>query len=489
MIAESRRLIPRAEPPAQGSAHNRCSNEKDSLVFTTSFRALTLVGALVVGLEGVSLAAEPVKAKVDPKSRALLDQIVTVYKGLSSYQDKGEFELNLKINGTSKTQKAPLHLSFARPNRISLDTGLTRIVSDGKTIQTVITPLKKYTSAPAPAAITFDTLFTEGSLGSSLFGGPSAPLMLIVMNLLFAADPAKAVLDLGDSLSTEANRDLSGQSCRVLKVGSETGPSFLLYVDPETSLLRAIDLTFDPKALAESFPAGQSVKIDRYRWTSGSIETKTPAPASSFVFHAPEGFSKVDALAQAADGPGAAKDKEEPKSKVEQLVGKPAPDFTMTLLDGAGKTKTVSKADLAGNVVMIDFWATWCGPCLAELPQVQKLIESYGKDKKEVVIVALSQDDDPKDPAEIRKLIETTLEKKAINLTGTPVGKIGLDPSTTVGGLFSVEGYPTVVLLDRKGIVRSVHVGFNPEVGATLAREIDALLDGKRIGKEEAAAK
>ena len=102
---------------------------------------------------------------------------------------------------------------------------------------------------------------------------------------------------------------------------------------------------------------------------------------------------------------------------MQEKLGKPAPDFTLTLLDGPGKTRTVTKADLAGKVVLIDFWATWCGPCLMELPEIQKLVEHYKDAKKEVVIVALSQDDDPKEISEIRTLVEKTLAEKKIKLT------------------------------------------------------------------------
>ena len=103
-------------------------------------------------------------------------------------------------------------------------------------------------------------------------------------------------------------------------------------------------------------------------------------------------------------------------------MGKPAPDFTLTLLDGPGKTKTITKAELAGKVVVIDFWATWCGPCLKELPEIQKLVDSYANTKKDVIVVALSQDDEPSDLAPLRKLVEKTLADNEDQLDGRPGG-------------------------------------------------------------------
>ena len=128
-----------------------------------------------------------------------------------------------------------------------------------------------------------------------------------------------------------------------------------------------------------------------------------------------------------------------------------------------------------------------------ELPEIQKLIEAYAKDKKDVLIVALSQDDAPQELAEIRKLVEKTLDEKKITLTGTSVGLVGLDPSHSVGDAFAVNAYPTVVLLDGKGVVQAAHVGI-PDgeiegVVRVLGKAIDTLLEGKSLApKAEEAA-
>src|SRR5262249_48891738 len=114
-----------------------------------------------------------------------------------------------------------------------------------------------------------------------------------------------------------------------------------------------------------------------------------------------------------------------------------------------------------------------------------KIVESYGqaKKEKELLIVALSQDQEAGEISHVRKKVEDTLSEKKINLTSTAIGKIGLDPTGTVGGAFQVTGLPTVILLDGQGIVQSAHVGYSPEVRQVLTKDIDTLLAGKPLAK------
>ncbi len=436
--------------------------------------------AVLIGVMSVSAAADVPKPVDDAEAQQLLAEVAKAYQALPAYADEGELIVAISIDGKIEKQTTPLHLSLIRPNLLKIEAGAVTAASDGKTLTMSVAPTKRFTSVPAPKDLTVET-FRTGALGSVLFGGLSNRPMLILLNLLVGETPVKTILTELDARPSHVQTvDADGQKWLTVRLDTEKGPDYRLVIHPTTKLLSRIEII--PESDNAGAVPGSKVTPERLEWTAGRITTDV-SKEDLVAYKPPEGYGKIEPYEKVA-----AQTKDAPKHRVEDVVGSPSPDFSLTVMDAAGKFVTVTKADLAGKVVMIDFWATWCGPCLAELPEVQKMIEAYAKEKKDVVIIALSLDQRPSELREVRKLVEKTLEEKKITLDGNTVGKIALDPSGATGEAFQIEAFPTVILLDAKGIVQSAHVGYSKDVRAVLTKDIDTLLAGQTLAKPKGAA-
>jgi thiol-disulfide isomerase/thioredoxin len=444
----------------------------NSLRYGSRLRGL-LCAAVLAG--SPVLAAHPDHAESDPKAVQLLGEVVKSYQGLKAYSDQGEFVSALTVGGKAQKESLPMRITLVRPNKLSIDTGEVRVVSDGKTLTTVVGPTKKYTTADAPKEITFDT-FRSGPLGSLLFGGPAAPTSAIFLSLLADRDPTKLIGEVGGALKLEEDRKVDGENRQSMLIDLPKGADFRLLVDPKTKLLTAIQWVVDPKEVAADAPPGQKLTVDHIGWSAGRVAT-SGAKDDAFAFTPPAGYTKVEKIGR--DG------REVLPSPFESLVGKPAPDFKTTIVDPSGKTRTLSKADLAGKVVMIDFWATWCPPCREELPEIQKMIEAYAKDKKDVIILLQSVDEKPREIADLKKLIDETFKEEKVTLPDTPVGLLAVDPGGELSETFKIEGIPALLILDGKGIVQAAYVG--KQTREDLTRDLDALLAGKSLAKPKPA--
>jgi peroxiredoxin len=134
----------------------------------------------------------------------------------------------------------------------------------------------------------------------------------------------------------------------------------------------------------------------------------------------------------------------------------PAPDFTLPARDGGN----VRLSDLRGQVVMINFWATWCGPCRQEMPLLQQIQAKY--EPLGFTLVGINVE--PDSAAAI-----TWLKQVSVSFP------ILFDQKNVVAEQFGVQGMPSSVFVDRAGNVRYVHRGYQPGDEAKYADMVRSL--------------
>jgi thiol-disulfide isomerase/thioredoxin len=207
----------------------------------------------------------------------------------------------------------------------------------------------------------------------------------------------------------------------------------IIAVDPSTHLIRTQIVDLSRLAVLRG---AHTVK-------SASITTQLQEQANGTIDPALFAFSPP-AGAQALD--------ESP------AVGNHAAPFSLTSMDGS----QVSSSDLKGSVFVLDFWATWCPPCVASLPKLDDLNQNLKDPDLKIFAVNEGEDKDT-----VRKF----LDSKKITLP------VLLDSDSKVGDLYGAQAIPYLVIVGRDGKITNIHVGLTDE--DVIRREIQAALGQK----------
>jgi len=123
-------------------------------------------------------------------------------------------------------------------------------------------------------------------------------------------------------------------------------------------------------------------------------------------------------------------------------IGSPAPAFKLPDLNG----REVSLDQYKGKLVLLDFWATWCGPCRKTMPVIENIQKEY---RGNVVLLAVNLQESRD---EVRKYV------REYNINS----QVLLDEEGSVGQIYGARAIPMYVLIDKAGIVRNVELGLNP---------------------------
>ena len=400
-----------------------------------AFRAILFLLLILVA------AAQP-PATVEPKAKEVLDRVAAFYKGVNTVTC--DYALMLETEAQGKKNSLVLNFGFAaeRPNKVAFvqvkSDGGVDVVSDGNGVTVSIPKMKKYT--------------VEGpsdSIGSVLEWGALNPVTQFssILGDLMSSDPAGALLDGSTEAKYIGEEEVDGQKLHHLELSQdEMNVNFWFQSGEKPFLTRVLP---DLSKSLEGSDMKVAVEIKLTGWTANE-----PVPAERFAFTAPEGFEK------AANFNAMFKSEKRP---ADALVGAVAPSFSLKALDG----KTVDLQSYIGkNIVVLDFWATWCGPCVMSLPILTDVTGSY-KDKG-VVFIGVNQG-------------EGADEIKAFLADQKLAFDVALDTEAAVAGKYMVNGIPQTVIIGKSGNVEAVHVGVSPVLRQQLKSQLGTLAAGRSL--------
>ena len=429
--------------------------------------------AFVLAVTAISGAAQdPNRANPQTNAtdaKAILKQVAETYKNLRSYQFEGRYTLEQiteSVGLKDEIKREELFVNAAiKPDRSRIESKNTHIsvtsVSDGKT---------KWLYAPGPNEYTK----TEEGPVRLVTRSPvrdSAP-MAHLANATNLLDGYSRVADqLGEAkIIGEETLEIGGRrsDCFVIEayyIAASTRQSNTLtrrfWIDKSRNIvLREIQRT------EARMPWGRTMSSKMtYIFTVARVGE--PIPETLFTFVPPEGAKEVAELMPsprpaATTRPSAApRPAVTPRSAVSRaadLIGKDAITFALEDLDG----NRVDLQSLKGKVALLDFWASWCGPCMAELPHIEKL----HRDLKERGLVVLGVNDED---AEVARAF---VKRKGYTFTTL------VDEGREVTMKYGVSGIPHVFIIDREGKVKWHALGYGPGREFELRNAVENALKG-----------
>lgn len=402
------------------------------------------VGGLVVAaLACVSAFGQ---AELDPKAvdalKAASDQLVAA----KAFALTIDASMSVEAEGMSQRMTYGYVMDVERPNKVALRRveGMRSptLVSDGQETQAYVPALNKLFRQKAPASL---GALDEDSdvwrmLGGQVFGGLNIP------GLLVSENPYETLTDDILALRYEGEKEINGRICHGLLV-EEKNVSWRVWITAgdQARIVRVEpDFTSQIERMRKSNMVTEDVSmrmtIDLNDW-----QLDPTFDAQTFAFTAPEGAQMAKgSMTEAFEAPP------------HPLEGKTAPLFEAPMLDG----ETFKLEDHKGEVVVLDFWATWCKPCQITMPILIEGTSAF-KDRG-VKFFGVN-------------LRESGEKIRAFQRQRKLEFPVVLDKSGEIGTLYEVTGIPQTVIVDREGKVAAVHVGVLPDLAEKLAEELRML--------------
>ena len=401
-----------------------------------------LLTLLLFASSGVSLTLSPVHAAAAPAppaaaakalratatadaaARRAVEGVVARYRALRSYRLEGQSLSEVGSNQGTNQSVTSMRFVVRRPAHLVSELRgaqmTTRIVADGESLWTALPELSQYLVQSLEAA----RANTDSAALAREFdpAGEYARLLEGVTNVHALG---RDTLHVARGVVTCERYALTADNPAAAAQGVKMMPR-VLWVDPATRMV-----LLDSVRIEQNLPQlGLVHSVNMTRMVA--VEPDPTLPGDTFRFRPGLGLRRVRRFMQSSPEHAA-------------MEGQPAQDFTLeTLAD----TKPIQLSELKGKVVVLDFWATWCGPCRGWLPIVAKVRRDYAA--KGLVVYAVNE-------RETEPKVRAYLDKQKLDIP------VLMDRSGSVGSTYRASAIPLTVVVGRDGNVVRVLVGLHEE--------------------------
>ncbi|MCX5641017.1 MAG: TlpA disulfide reductase family protein [Planctomycetota bacterium] len=376
------------------------------------------------------------------RGAAVLEAAQKAYQAAKNLTDHTE----LTIAMPDGEQNEVIDMSFGTGDEMLIKMGSLQIVSTGGTVYFVPDqPADKYLSKKI-----------EGNANATLIAmlpGFSLPAPALAMRQPAAGSKITDAFAMGakGGVAIKGFREYDGK--QEILVGG-TAAEGVVSFDSKTNFITGFNMQMTPDGLPATVRIGFIVKC-----APSAEALKTPI---SFDAGKRVSVAKLeDLFTPPAD---------EPAPGITVKDGQAAPLGVLTMLDG----KTLDLASLKGKVVVIDFWATWCGPCRKGLPLLQTFADQMkGNDK--VAIYAVNVWEQQKGD-ELTKKVTDFWTKQAFTMN------VAMDPEAKLIMQYGFQGIPACIIIGADGMLVSSHMGYDPEMVSKLTTDVNKALGVKDAG-------
>jgi thiol-disulfide isomerase/thioredoxin len=384
-------------------------------------KSLRIATIILCGTAAGHLSA----AEQNLSAKEVLAKVIATYSHVSAIHVAAKREETVSKAGNSGSLDSECELSIDGSHRffarLKQNGQEACVVSDGESTWKSLTTRKEWTQLSATSATDDDT---EGA-GAA----PQRDLHGVLTSTLLGQYLAIARQSEDPQFSHDEDVKVSGTKIPCYVIRSRIGTTdYELWVDKQRFLV----LQYREKGQASGAQVDRRVKMT-------ALEVNGRAPDSLFHFQPEKGWSEVEMLIL-------------PGEEHMLLTGTRAANFVLKALEG----DTVGLDQTRGKVVVLDFWATWCPPCRAELPSIEKLRAEFGDS---VQFYGVNNEDSG--------TVKSFVKKNGYDLM------VLMDAKREVEKRYGVSAFPTLFIIDKQGVIREHLIGSRSE--AALRKAIQSV--------------